>query len=105
MIPGKVEAVEYEYERHGTQVLIANFEVATGRVIAPTVGDTRTEADFVEHIKRTVETEPEDTWIFVCDQLNTHKSASLVEFIAEACGVETDLGNSRYALNRILQFS
>ena len=92
MAPGKVEAVEYEYERHGTQVLIANFEVATGRVIAPTVGDTRTEADFVEHIKRTVETEPEDTWIFVCDQLNTHKSASLVEFIAEACGVETDLG-------------
>lgn len=26
MEPGKVEAVEFEYERHGTQALIANFE-------------------------------------------------------------------------------
>jgi transposase len=40
MEQGKLEAVEYEYERHGTQTLIANFEVATGQVINPTVGDT-----------------------------------------------------------------
>ena len=29
-----------------TQVLIGNFEVATGEVIAPTVQQTRVEADF-----------------------------------------------------------
>ena len=39
------KAVEFEYMRHGTQALIANFDVATGQVIAPTVGDTHTEED------------------------------------------------------------
>ncbi len=35
MRPGKVELVEFEYIRHGTQTLIANWEVALGRVITP----------------------------------------------------------------------
>ena len=35
MLPGLVERQEHEYVRHGTQCLIANFEVATGRVITP----------------------------------------------------------------------
>jgi hypothetical protein len=92
MRPGHPEAVEFEYERHGTQALIANFEVATGRVIAPSIGDTRTEADFVAHIEATVDTDPPAEWIFVCDQLNTHQSASLVEFVAQRCAIEVDLG-------------
>jgi len=29
------------------------------------------------------------------DQLNTHKSASLVKYVAEACGIKEDLGNSK----------
>lgn len=29
---------------------------------------------------------------FVCDQLNTHKSESLVRFVADHCGIDTDLG-------------
>jgi hypothetical protein len=89
---GQVERVEFEYKRHGTQALIANFEVATGKVIFPTVQDTRTEADFLAHIQQTVKTDPQGTWIFVADQLNTHKSASLVQWIAEFCGVKDDLG-------------
>ena len=32
-----------------------------------------------------------DRFSFV-DQLNTHKSSSLVDFVAEACGIEDDLG-------------
>jgi len=44
--PGKVQRREFEYIRHGTQSLIANFDVATGQVICPTCGDTRTEVDF-----------------------------------------------------------
>ena len=55
---GKPERREFEYIRHGTQTLIANFDVSTGKVITPTVGATHTEEDFVEHIKRTVETDP-----------------------------------------------
>jgi putative transposase len=35
MEPGKPEAREFEYVRHGTQALIANFEVATGKVLSP----------------------------------------------------------------------
>ena len=35
MKPGLEERVEYEYARHGTLCLIANLEVATGRVVAP----------------------------------------------------------------------
>jgi len=92
MEPGKPEAQEFEYTRHGTQALIANFEVATGPVIHPTIGDTRTEADFVGHIRATVETDPEGKWVFIVDQLNTHKSASLVELVAELCQVEGELG-------------
>jgi hypothetical protein len=92
MEPGKPEAQEFEYVRHGTQALIANFEVATGRVTSPTVGDTRTEEDFVGHIRATVAAGPEAQWVFVVDQLNTHKSAGLVGLVAELCRMGQDLG-------------
>lgn len=85
--PGMIERQEFEYIRRGTQCLIANFEVATGRLLAPTIGDSRTERDFVEHIQQTVQTAPDDPWIFVVDQLNTHMSASLVEWVADTCGI------------------
>ena len=91
-MPGLVERREFEYVRHGTQCLIANFEVATGRVIAPSVGSTRMEEDFTAHIAQTVATDPTGKWIFITDNLNIHQSASLVSFVAEQCGIETDLG-------------
>jgi transposase len=90
--PGLVERVEFEYIRHGTLCLMANFEVATGRVISPSIGPTRTEADFVAHIERTIDTDPGAAWIFVADQLDTHRSAKLVELVAHRCGVADDLG-------------
>jgi hypothetical protein len=43
MRPGKVARKEFEYIRHGTQSLIASFDVATGQIVEPTCGDTRTE--------------------------------------------------------------
>ena len=54
MKAGQPEKREYEYVRHGTQCLTANFEVATGRILTPTLGPTRKEEDFVAHIARTV---------------------------------------------------
>jgi hypothetical protein len=87
-----VEREEYEYERHGTLTLIANFEVATGRVIAPTLGPTRTEDDFARHLETTLDTDSEAQWIFVADQLHIHKSESVVCLIAERCDIEVDLG-------------
>jgi transposase len=90
--PGLVERVEFEYIRHGTLSLIANFDVVTGKVISPSLGPTRTEVDFVAHIKQTVEADPRASWIFVSDQLNTHCSAKLVELVARRCGITEDLG-------------
>ncbi len=92
MKAGQCERQDNEYKRHGTLCLIANFEVATGKVIAPSIGETRTEKDFLAHIKNTVTTAPDDSWVIILDQLNTHKSASLVEYVADACGIEGDLG-------------
>ena len=40
--PGKVQRQEFEYIRHGTQSLIASFDVVSGQVISPLVGNTRT---------------------------------------------------------------
>jgi len=90
--PGLVEKREFEYTRHGTQVLTANFEVATGKVISPTIEDTRKEDQFAAHIERTVNLRPDDEWIFICDQLNTHKSEALVKLIEKVCSVGVDLG-------------
>ncbi len=50
MTSGKIERREYEYRRHGTQALIAAFEISTGQVQG-TVGDTRTEEDYVRFLE------------------------------------------------------
>ena len=93
MGPGRAERREFEYHRHGTLTLIANFAVAQGKVVAPSMGPTRNEADFVAHIKQTVASDPEATrWHFVTDNLNTHQSESLVRFVAAHDGIEDDLG-------------
>lgn len=92
MKPGLVERFEFEYIRHGTQTLIANFEVATGKLLSPSIGATRTEADFLAHISQTISIDPDGEWVFIVDQLNTHKSESLVRLVAERCGIDTDLG-------------
>jgi hypothetical protein len=90
--PGLTERIEFEYRRHGTLCLIANFDVVTGKAIAPTIGPTRDEQDFATHIARTIDTDPDATWVFVMDQLNTHKSESLVRLVADRCGFDGDLG-------------
>jgi transposase len=93
MKPGKVERQEFEYKRHGTQCFIINFEVATGQVVAPSYGYTRTEEDFLNHIKQTVESDPLATrWYFVVDNLNIHQSESLVRYVADESDIVTDLG-------------
>jgi hypothetical protein len=93
LAPGKVERREFEYVRHGTQSLIINFDVATGRVDQPSCGATRTEADFVAHIRRTVETDPTTKkWHFVVDNLNTHRSEALVRYVAAESDLTIDLG-------------
>jgi transposase len=92
MIAGKCQLVEFEYARHGTLCLIGNMVVTTGELLRPTIGPTRTEADFARHIEQTVASDPEGSWVFVVDNLNIHCSESLVRLVAEACEVPKDLG-------------
>jgi transposase len=86
------ERPEFEYKRHGTLSLIMNFDVVTGHAVTPSLGPTRTEADFVAHIARTVDTDPDAVWVFVSDQLNIHQSESVVRLVAERCRIADELG-------------
>ena len=63
-----------------------------GQVIRPTLGKTRTEEDFKNHIEQTLSIDPEGDWIFIVDQLNTHQSESLVSLVADVCEIKQDLG-------------
>lgn len=91
-IPGYVERREEHYIRHGTLSLIANFEVATGRILTPTIAPTRSEEDFANHLLQTVATDLDGEWIFIVDNLNTHNSESLVCLVADLCDLDQDLG-------------
>jgi transposase len=92
MKPGHVERREFEYIRHGTKALIAAFDVASGKVIG-TIGDRRTEADFVSFLDNLFASKPPTTpWKIVCDNLNTHMSEGVVRLIVQRCGINEELG-------------
>lgn len=91
--PGKIQRREFEYIRHGTQTFIASFDVATGSIIQASVGETRTEVDYLTHVQQTIATTPNATkWHLVMDCLNTHQSESLVRYVAQVEGLDIDLG-------------
>ena len=93
MCTGKVERREFEYIRHGTLSFTCNFDVACGELVACTASKTRHEKDFVEHIKRRVNSDPlTRQWHFVSDNLNLHLSESLVRYVAEESDINIDLG-------------
>ena len=92
MQPGLIERREFEYVRHGTTCLIANFDVVTGEIVAPTLGPTRDEEDFALHIRRTTACDPNGRWLFVLDNLTTHVSETLVRLVAEREMLSVDLG-------------
>ena len=92
MSEGKPLAREFEYKRHGTQTLIAGFNVTTGKVHA-VCGETRKEEDFSSFIDNTILENPQyKKYHFVLDQLNTHKSETLVRLVAKHIGDEQELG-------------
>ena len=94
MIPGKVERREFEYIRHGTRSFIISRDVATGQIVAPFCGPTRTEVDFLSHVQAVVASDAQaQRWHFVVDNLDTHRSESLVRLVARESGLEIDLGN------------
>lgn len=93
LAPGKVERREFEDIRHGTCTFILSRDVATGQGLAPWAGSTRTEADFLAHVQGVVATEPQALrWHVVADNLDTHRSASLVQWVAKVSGLTIELG-------------
>ena len=84
MKPGRCMRVEFEYSRHGTQALIASFNVATGRIDQANVGDTRTEKDLDTHLRALLTHYPDALKVhLVMDCLNTHQSEAMVRLVAE----------------------
>src|SRR5262249_26060923 len=96
MRPGKVERREFEYRRHGTQALIAAFDVTTGKVQG-VVGDTRTEKDFARFLRSVLMSgaSPRAKWHIVCDNLDIHRSESVVRLVARLCGLKGSLWGQR----------
>jgi hypothetical protein len=85
--PGKPEKREFEYERLGTQTLIASFSVPTGEVVWD-LGPTRTSLDFRAHVLRvTCHYRDLAGLDWVVDNLNTHMSLELCEVMAYLNGV------------------
>ncbi|MEM8675374.1 MAG: transposase [Cyanobacteria bacterium P01_G01_bin.67] len=107
MKPGQLVKREFEYIRHGTQhsrvplprtrswvnacrrrgvarqSLIASFDVSSGKIIHESIGQTRTELDFVSHLQQMIEANQRvKKWHLVMDCLNIHVSESLVRWIA-----------------------
>ncbi len=82
MKPGRCVKVEFEYRRHGTQTLIASFNVASGHIAQADVGNTRTEEDLRTHIKALLAGHPDAPKThLVMDCLNTHQSEALVRIV------------------------
>ena len=76
MKPGYDEKREYNYDRHGTQTLIAALNVATGEVFGD-CRDSRTETDFVDVVDGLITQYADGSrYHLVADNLNTHKSES-----------------------------
>jgi len=93
LAPGKVERREFEYIRHGTCTGILSRDVVSGQIIAPTLGPTRKEADFLAHLQGVVASDPAARqWHVVMDNLNIHQSESLVRWVAAESDLEIDLG-------------
>jgi transposase len=92
MKPGHVERQEFEYRRHGTQTLIASFDITTGQVRG-TVGERRTEQDFACFLDGLLASASRDVrWHIVCDNLDVHLSESVVRLVARHGGIDEDLG-------------
>ena len=94
LAPGKVERRAVGDVRPGTRAFILGRDIATGRILAPHAGPTRTEADFLAHLHAVVATDPTATrWHGVADTLDPHRSASLVRRVAARSGLGArDLG-------------
>jgi transposase len=73
---GQTGKYEYEYIRHGTQSLIAAFDIKTGKVIAE-CGKTRTAEDLLSFMENLAQEYRHEKQVHIIwDNLNIHKDGS-----------------------------
>ncbi len=88
MEPGRPQRVDDKYERHGVRTLILFYDPIAGwRRVG--CRDSRTRADWAEEVRCLLEVDyPQaETVTLVCDNLNTHSTASLYQaFDPETAG-------------------
>ncbi len=78
--PGQPQSIDYEYERNGTANIFIFTEPLSGWR-KTFVSEHRTAIDWAQQIQRLLNDDyaEADKVILVCDQLNTHKIASLYQ--------------------------
>lgn len=94
---GRAHRMEFEYVRHGTTTLMGALNVATGKLQFYRIHPKRKEKDFVlfmDMLCRPIPTT--DKIIILTDQLNIHKSESLVLWVAKQIGYSGELGTKAY---------
>jgi DDE superfamily endonuclease len=76
--PTKIECYDYEYERNGTSCIFMFCEPLAGKR-SVNAQEHRTMVDWAHQVKNllTVEYADAEKVVLVCDNLNTHKTASL----------------------------
>jgi transposase len=85
--PGTPERRDPEYIRHGTRCLLATLVVPTGQVIG-SVTEHRGTWDFVRHIRDVVVQFPDvQRFHWVMDNLNTHYTVKLCQYLGRLSGV------------------
>jgi hypothetical protein len=78
---------------HGTYACILSRHVVTGQMVAPSGGPSRTEAECLAQVQAVVASDPTATrGHFVIDNLDIHRSVSLVRSVAIQVQLELDLG-------------
>jgi len=76
-----------------TETLIASFDVASGQVVQGSVGDTRTEADYLAHVRDLIAT---DHQMASGNGLLKHPSVGIFgPCCSKAKGLDIDLGGQR----------
>jgi hypothetical protein len=98
--PGQPEKREFEYLRHGTRALITSFCVPTGEVVW-NLGLTRTSEDFARHFAHVASHyRGFERFDWVVDNLNTHWSMELCEYVAALSNVPFPLKQLRTGRQR-----
>jgi len=94
--PGQTGKQECQYTRHGTLSLTGSWDVVAGQLTESTIAKTRTAEEFAAHILKTIQSDPNERWVFVMDNLNTHYGEPIVRAIAKQLGIpESILGDKK----------